>query len=159
MVSVSRCTPYDEAVEMIFKTATFADLDALTLYRLLRLRMDVFVVEQECAFPDIDGRDTEPTTRHLWFEQAHEPLVYLRIVEDGAVARIGRVVTAKTARGNGLAGELLTAALVAIGPRPVALDAQQHLTGFYARYGFAVNGPEYLDDGIPHVPMLRQTAR
>jgi ElaA protein len=142
-------------VEMIFKTATFADLDATTLYRLLRLRMNVFIVEQECAYLDLDGRDLEPTTRHLWFEQDHEPLVYLRLLEDGPAARIGRVVTAKQARGNGLAGELLTVALVTAGQRPVTLDAQSHLTAFYARYGFAASGPEFLEDGIPHVPMLR----
>lgn len=154
-MSAGRRKPYHVLVEMIFKTATFADLDAITLYGLLKLRMDVFIVEQDCAYLDLDGRDTEPTTRHLWFEQDHEPLAYLRILDDGTAARIGRVVTVKQARGNGLAGELLTAALVAIGRRAVTLNAQAHLTAFYTRYGFAPSGPEFLEDGIPHVPMLR----
>ncbi|GHJ49604.1 ElaA protein [Catellatospora sp. TT07R-123] len=144
---------------MIFRTASFHDLDGATLYRLLKLRVDVFVVEQECAYPELDGRDLEPGARHLWYEVDRRPVAYLRMLADteqGAqVYRIGRVVTAPEARGVGLAGQLLTAALAAIGEHPVVLDAQSHLVDFYAKYGFAPTGPEYLEDGIPHVPMRR----
>ncbi|MBV1851545.1 GNAT family N-acetyltransferase [Catellatospora tritici] len=146
---------------MIFRTASFQDLDAATLYQLLKLRVDVFIVEQECAYPELDGRDLEPGTRHLWYEVDRRPVAYLRMLVDtdtdtGArVHRIGRVATAPEARGGGLAGQLLTAALAAIGEEPAVLDAQSHLAGFYAKYGFAPTGPEFLDDGIPHIPMRR----
>ncbi|GLY04670.1 ElaA protein [Actinoplanes sp. NBRC 101535] len=115
-------------------------------------------MEQNCAYPDPDGRDTEPGTRHLWFERDGEIRAYLRILADHGVERIGRVVTAPDARGHGLAGKLITEALAVIGNRPSVLDAQAHLRDFYARFGFEVTGPEYVEDGIPHVPMKRVTA-
>jgi ElaA protein len=74
-------------------------------------------------------------------------------LHDGDVQRIGRVVTAKTARGAGLAGRLLEHALEIIGNRPSVLDAQSYLVGFYAKYGYQPTGPEFLEDGIPHTPM------
>jgi len=137
------------------RIAAFAELDAGTLYELLKLRAEVFVVEQECAYLDLDGRDPEPGTRHLWFSDAAGVTTYLRILDDGDVQRIGRVVTAARARGAGLAGRLLLEALTVIGDRPIVLDAQAHLVGFYGRYGFQQTGPEYLEDGIPHIPMVR----
>jgi ElaA protein len=133
--------------------ATFAELDIRSLYAVLKLRCDVFVVEQECAYPELDGRDTEPGTRHLWFTDDDGVTAYVRILDDGDVQRIGRVVTAPRARGAGQAGRLLQHALDEIGDRPSVLDAQTRLTGFYARFGYEVNGPEYIEDGIPHVPM------
>lgn len=136
--------------------AAFADLDPETLYALLRLRVDVFVVEQRCPYPELDGRDTEPATRHLWLELSRTPVAYLRILaEPDGTARIGRVVVAAPYRGRGYAGRLLEAAHAHVGPRPCVLSAQSHLAGFYARYGYRVTGPEFLEDGIPHVPMRR----
>jgi ElaA protein len=137
------------------RVASFRDLDTTTLYKILKLRSEVFVVEQECAYLDPDGRDDEPGTRHVWCERGDEVTAYLRILADDGVERIGRVVTAPAARGTGLAGRLMTEALAVIGNRPAVLDAQAHLTGFYARHGFAPAGPEFLEDGIPHVPMAR----
>jgi ElaA protein len=140
-----------------YHAAGFADLNARTLYDLLRLRCDVFVVEQECAYPDLDGRDVEPGTRHLWLSQGGEPIAYLRILSEADdVARIGRVAVATAARGEGLAGRLMDEALALVGDRTCVLEAQSYLVAFYARYGFAVTGPEYVDDGIPHVPMRRE---
>jgi ElaA protein len=138
-------------------TATFAELDAATLYALLRLRVDVFVVEQHCAYPEIDGRDTEPDALHVWLaDEPTRPLGYLRVLtEPNGVARIGRVAVAGPARGAGLARRLMHAGLEHIGQRPCVLDAQAGLVDFYAEYGFVVTGPEYLEDGIPHVPMRR----
>ncbi|MGK5678520.1 GNAT family N-acetyltransferase [Actinoplanes sp. URMC 104] len=138
------------------RTATFRDLDTTSLYAILKLRADVFVVEQQCAYGDLDGRDDEPGTRHLWFTRDGEVRAYVRILNDGDVERIGRVVTAKTARGAGLAGRLMEEALTIIGNRPSVLDAQAYLVDFYARYGFRPTGPEFLEDGIPHVPMRRE---
>ncbi|MEV4622757.1 GNAT family N-acetyltransferase [Asanoa sp. NPDC049573] len=138
------------------RVASFADLDSSTLYALLRLRSEVFVVEQECAYLDIDGRDTEPATRHIWIAQAGTPIAYLRVLgePDGGM-RIGRVVVAKVARGAGVAGRLMEAALAVVGARPSVLDAQAHLADFYARFGYKISGDGFVEDGIPHVPMAR----
>jgi ElaA protein len=141
-------------------SATFGELDAATLYALLRLRVDVFVVEQHCAYAELDGRDTEPGALHLWLtaDGDREPIAYLRVlVEPDGGARIGRVAVAPAARGAGVARQLMEAALSLLGTRPCALEAQAHLVGFYRSLGFKVSGPEYLEDGIPHVPMRRPT--
>ncbi len=145
---------------MILRVATTVELDAPMLYRLLRLRTDVFVVEQHCPYPELDGRDLEPLTRHVWLAAdglGGEPLSYLRLLtESDGAARIGRVCTTPAARGQGLSGRLVAAALDLVGARTCVLDAQSQLVEFYRRYGFVDSGPEYLDDGIPHVPMIRE---
>lgn len=139
-----------------FHVAPFTGLDARTLHDLLRLRADVFVVEQVCAYPDIDGRDVEPGTRHLWLAHDRRPTAYLRILaEPDGGFRIGRVVVTPLARGHGYAGRLMTEALALIGDRPCVLAAQSHLARFYAGYGFTATGPEFDEDGIPHLPMRR----
>jgi ElaA protein len=135
--------------------ARFAELDAATLYALLQLRVDVFVVEQHCPYPELDGRDREPHTIHLWLEHDGAPSAYLRILEDPGAARIGRVCTAPAHRGGGLSGRLLAAALALVGDRRCELSAQSHLARFYGRFGFQVTGPEFVEDGIPHLPMAR----
>ena len=138
------------------RTASFRDLDTTTLYAILKLRSDVFVVEQDSVYADPDGRDDEPGTRHLWFSRDGEIRAYLRILDDGEVQRIGRVVTAPAARDAGLAGRLIDHALTVIGNRPSALNAQAYLVGFYGKFGYSQTGPEYIEDGIPHVPMFRE---
>lgn len=145
---------------MRLHVATPGELDAATLYALLRLRTDVFVVEQHCPYPELDGRDLEAGTRHLWLapdEDRADPHAYLRLLaEPDGITRIGRVCTAAKARGSGLSGRLMEAALDLVGEgRPCVLDAQSYLVGFYRRYGFTASGPEYVEDGIPHVPMRR----
>jgi ElaA protein len=145
---------------LVLHTAAFDELDTRTLYALLRLRSEVFVVEQACAYQELDGRDLEPGTRHLWLappRTPREPRAYLRMLADpDGSARIGRVCVAPAGRGAGLAGELLAAALELIdGGTPTVLDAQTYLVGFYRRYGFVEHGPEFVEDGIPHVPMIR----
>jgi len=142
--------------EVAFRVASFAELDARTLHDLLRLRCDVFVVEQACAYPDIDGRDVEPGTRHLWLAQAGNPVAYLRILDEpSGEARIGRVVVAAHARGHGYGDRLMSEALALIGDRPCVLTAQAYVADFYTRYGFVATGPEFDEDGIAHVPMRR----
>jgi ElaA protein len=135
------------------RAARFAELDGRTLYDLLQLRVDVFVVEQACAYPELDGRDTEPSTVHLWIERDGRPAAYVRLLDDGREARIGRVVTAAERRGDGLAAALVRHAIALAAPAPVVLAAQSHLTAWYAALGFAADGPEFLEDGIPHTPM------
>ena len=141
---------------MTVRVLAFDDLDARTAYAVWRLRQDVFVVEQSCPYPDLDGRDLEPGTRHLVLTDAEGALQgYLRLLDDGDVARIGRVVLASAARGRRLADRLMRAALAECAGREVVLDAQSPLAGWYAGFGFEVSGPEFLEDGIPHVPMRR----
>ncbi|GAA1717309.1 GNAT family N-acetyltransferase [Fodinicola feengrottensis] len=136
------------------------DLDIETFHALLKLRVDVFVVEQECPYAELDGRDVEPGTKHLWTADADSPTAYLRLLsEPDGTARIGRVCTRKDRRSAGLAAKLMTAALAESGSRPAVLDAQSHLTSWYARFGFAVAGADYLEDGIPHTPMSRTASQ
>jgi ElaA protein len=134
-----------------------ADLTQQQLYDLLRLRVDVFVVEQKCPYPELDGRDLEPSTRHFWLAgDDGRVLATLRLLEDRPDEfRIGRVCTAADARGNGLSGRLMEAAVAEIGSAPSVLDAQVTVRDFYTRYGYVAEGEEYLEDGIPHILMRR----
>ncbi|MEC9000692.1 MAG: GNAT family N-acetyltransferase [Actinomycetota bacterium] len=135
----------------------FAELDAAMLHDLLRLRVDVFVVEQECAYPELDGRDPEPETRHVWLDGPDgRPAAALRVLaETGGSHRVGRVATRADARGNGLAGVLL-AHVHGTTPGRIVLDAQTYLAPWYASLGYEPTGEEFLEDGIPHVPMARE---
>jgi ElaA protein len=142
-------TQYDVQV------AAFDELDARTAYLLWQLRESVFVVEQHCPYPELDGRDLEPATRHVWVAEDGRPVAYLRLLADGAAGRIGRVLVAPAHRRRGLAGVLMDRALELVGHRPAVLDAQAYLVDWYTRFGFEPSGPEFLDDGIPHVPMRR----
>lgn len=132
-----------------------ASLDPTTLYRLLQLRVDVFVVEQTCPYPELDGRDLEPAALQWWVEADGVPVATLRLLREADALVIGRVATAASHRGQGLAAELMAAVLAEVGAEPVRLSAQAHLEHWYARFGFEVSGPGYLEDGIPHVPMYR----
>lgn len=136
-------------------TVPFDGLAARTAYELWRLRQQVFVVEQHCPYPDLDGRDLEETTRHVVVLEDDAVIGCLRVLDDGGWARIGRVAVAQTARGRGLAALLMDEGLAACRDREVRLDAQTGLTAFYAGYGFEVTGPEFDEDGVMHVPMRR----
>lgn len=138
------------------RVAPVREMDPVTLYRLLRLRVDVFVVEQECAYPELDGRDLEDDAALLWVEEAGDVLATLRLLHDGADRRIGRVVTSAAARGRGIAAVLMRAALARCDGLCVRIDAQAHLEHWYGAFGFRVDGPQFLEDGIPHVPMVRE---
>lgn len=120
----------------------------------------MFVVEQACPYPELDGRDLDPATEHRWVAGPDgEPVgAYLRVLAGaGGERRIGRVVTAAGARGHGLAGRLVAAAVDDHAGTPLVLDAQAHLAGWYARFGFTASGPPFDEDGIAHVPMRRGT--
>ena len=133
----------------------FDELDVRTAYAVWQLRADVFVVEQDCVYRDLDGRDQDPGTRHVVLQEGDALLGYARVLDDGDTWRIGRVVLAPSARGRGLADVVMAAAMGVCGGRDVVLDAQSPLAGWYATFGFEVTGPEFLDDGIPHLPMRR----
>jgi ElaA protein len=142
------------AVDLTLHTARGPEIGAADLYAALRLRAQVFVVEQVCAYLDPDGRDLEPGTTHLWLAAGDGALAaYVRLLtEPTGGHRIGRVVTDPTHRGAALAGRLIDHALTLARP-PVVLDAQSHLVHVYARHGFVPDGPEFIEDGIRHTPM------
>jgi ElaA protein len=147
-------------VPVAFHHADVRAIDPLTLYAILRLRVEVFVVEQSCPYPELDGRDVEPDAELHWATDGQEVLATLRVLRDADSAlRVGRVATAPAARSGGVASQLMREALrrcAELDPSaPVVLDAQAHLAGWYARFGFEVAGVEFEEDGIPHVPMRR----
>jgi ElaA protein len=153
--------PADPA-QLTVRVAALDELDTRTAYAVWRLRQDVFVVEQDCAYPDLDGRDLEPGTRHvLLLTPGGDVVATARVLDDGDCWRVGRVVCHPAVRGTGASHLLMTAALDAVsagtgqpgGARDVVLDAQSPLTGFYGRFGFVPDGDELLEDGIPHTPM------
>jgi ElaA protein len=144
--------------EIAIHDAHAAELDAVTLYRILKLRVDVFVVEQNSPYPELDGRDLEQGARLVWAQRADDAgdvVGTLRLVDDGDAVRIGRVATAVSARAAGLAGRLMSRALELTAKRDTVLDAQSYLQRWYEKFGYAVDGDEFVEDGIAHVPMRR----
>lgn len=142
----------------------FGELSAAELYALLRLRQEVFVVEQRCAYADLDGLDAEAT--HLWAVDGERVVAYARLFAPGARgpdAVIGRVVTAASVRRSGVGRALMARAIAAIGERhgaaAIRLGAQAYLQRFYESFGFVRDGDDYLEDGIPHLPMRRAPAK
>ncbi|EJL09112.1 GNAT family N-acetyltransferase [Pseudomonas chlororaphis] len=147
-------------IEWVCKHHT--DLGKEQLYAILRLRTEVFVVEQKCAYQEVDGQDLEGDTCHLMAWDDEQLVAYLRLLDptsQGGDVVIGRVVIAPQARGKGLGHELMEHALKQAQKRwphmPIYLSAQAHLQGYYGRYGFNVVGEEYLEDDIPHIGMRR----
>jgi predicted GNAT family N-acyltransferase len=150
--------PVPALAEPVLRRARFTELSPFEVYRLCRLRVDVFVVEQQCPYPELDGRDLEPETEHLWFEADGEVVATIRVLDDGPTRAIGRVATAPEFRGGGLAARLIELAVADHGAVPLTMGAQAHLEGWYGRFGFRRSGPGYVEDGIPHIPMRREPA-
>lgn len=144
-----------------WKHAAFDALSVQELHDLLQLRSEVFVVEQACVFQDIDGAD--PQAQHLLGYDGTELVAYARFFPAGvkfAEASIGRVLTRRTARGNGLGHVLMDKAMSSVctqwGPQPIRIGAQARLQKYYSRHGFVdVNRP-YIEDGIDHLEMVWQ---
>ncbi len=139
---------------------SFGDLSTSELYELLRLRADIFVVEQECAYADPDGKDQKAL--HLLGYEGEELVACARIFGPGDYMEqvsIGRVAVNKEHRGRALGKQLMLRAMEAVRERwgavPVALSAQTYLRKFYSELGFSETGTEYLEDGIPHIKMIR----
>ncbi|HVE97318.1 MAG TPA: GNAT family N-acetyltransferase [Pseudonocardiaceae bacterium] len=137
-----------------------ADLSTAMIYALLRLRVEVFVVEQRCLYQDLDGHDLDQTTRHYWlapYGAIEDAQATLRLLEptEGQF-RIGRVCAARLARGQGGVRRLLEAALAEVGDAPCVLAAQTDSIDLYTEFGFVVDGAEVPEDGIAHVPMRRK---
>lgn len=143
---------------------SFAQLTTDELYALLRLRNEVFIVEQNCPFPDLDGRDQQ--CHHLLGFDAERGalLAYTRLVPPELVYEypsIGRVVTSVEARGLGVGRELMQRSISEMtrlyGPCTIKIGAQEYLRDFYGSFGFMQSGEGYLEDGIEHIPMIRQS--
>lgn len=138
----------------MIRSARTRELDLDTLYAILRLRAEVFVVEQDCAYLDLDGRDLEPDAMQVWVERDGVVVGALRLLaEADGTRRIGRVVVASQVRRSGVAADLMAEALRLSFGAPVVLDAQTHLVSWYERLGFGRAGEDFVEDGIPHAPM------
>ncbi len=138
---------------------TFDELSINELHDLLQLRSEVFVVEQDCVYQDIDGKDRKAI--HVMGHKEGKLVAYARCFEPGYYfeeASIGRVVVDKTARKYGYGHDILKASKVAIKERyetdRIKLSAQTYLIKFYESHEFTCTGEEYLEDGIPHMAMV-----
>ena len=147
---------------MTLQIKLFGELTVEELYRILKLRVDVFVVEQACPYPELDGLDRGAL--HLWLEDEGEVLAYLRVLDRGAESdyvSIGRVVARE--RRKGLGTRILRAGIRAarerFGAEAIYLEAQTYAVGLYEKQGFRIISEEFLLDGIPHVKMLLDCVR
>lgn len=145
----------------MWKLTSFSDLTVEELYGILQLRTDVFVVEQECPYPEVDGNDA--VCQHLFYEENGEILAYLRILPAGVPFEepsIGRVVVKQATRGRGLARPMMQQAIAFIYDTwkadRIKISAQTYLADFYTSLGFEAVSDMYLEDGIPHMDMLHQ---
>ncbi|MBM7619138.1 ElaA protein [Bacillus tianshenii] len=139
----------------------FEELTNIELYNILKERTAVFVVEQTCPYPEVDGKD--PHSYHLYKEENGEIIAYLRVLPPGVSykeASIGRVLVKQEYRGQGIAEELLRRGLDFIHDElkrdTVKIQAQDYLRNFYGSFGFKAITETYLEDNIPHVDMLLQ---
>ena len=142
----------------VFKS--FNDLSVTELYAILRLRQEVFIVEQNCPYLDADGKDLK--SYHLMGYVGNELVAYSRIVKPGVSydeASIGRVVSSTVHRKKAYGIQLMNESIKRIenlyGPVSIRIGAQQYLQKFYESFGFKWEGEPYLEDGIPHIIMLR----
>ncbi|GGF18787.1 GNAT family N-acetyltransferase [Subtercola lobariae] len=142
----------------------WSELTTDELYAFLRLRTDVFYVEQKVDESELDDRDQEPTTVHFWLADGSRVIAYLRVIEDDTPEHedarhlIGRVVVAADHRGRGLAQQLIARVLEQYGQLPMLLHAQSYVAPLYARFGFEPFGDDYDEAGILHTSMYRPGA-
>ena len=136
----------------------FSELSVQELYDILKLRVNVFVVEQCCPYPELDDKDQ--SALHLCFREEGELAAYLRIMDRGVSSEyvtLGRVISARRRQGLGsaLLREGIRQAEERFGAESIYLEAQVYAIPFYEKQGFRVISEEFLEDGIPHVKMLR----
>ena len=170
--SVGATKPH-ESHATVWRLMSFEDLRVGELYEVLRLRSEVFVVEQQCIFLDIDGDDRDANhllgvevdlkmRRAVLGVQGEELKAYARCFGPGVKsteASIGRVAIHPSARGKGLGHVLMAQAIAAVnqvwGPQAIRIGAQAQLADFYAKHGFVDLGRPYIEDDIPHLEMVR----
>ena len=142
----------------------FRQLSVDTFFEVLKLRVDVFVVEQHCAYRELDEYDRDPGTKHLsGYGESEQLIAYARLLPPGLrypEVNLGRFVVKADSRKQGIGHQLLKTALQEISgcwPKaPIRISAQDYLQAFYAQYGFVRVSDVYLEDGIPHVEMVKE---
>ncbi|QNE48526.1 GNAT family N-acetyltransferase [Glaciihabitans sp. INWT7] len=140
---------------------SWSQLTLEELYSVLKLRTDVFFVEQRIDEEELDNRDQEATTEHLWIADASGAAAYLRVLVDAEAtyldARhiVGRVVVRADRRGEGLAQLLVARVMEQHGHESMLLHAQEYIAPLYAKFGFESFGEQYIEAGIPHISMYR----
>ncbi|MGV0833485.1 GNAT family N-acetyltransferase [Empedobacter brevis] len=148
--------------EVIWHYKTFDLLTSKELYKIIQLRAEVFVIEQECLYQDCDGKDL--ICGHIWATIGEEIAAYARIVPKGISYEhepsIGRVISNQKFRGFGLGKQLMTNSIQVIENQfktsSIRISAQSYLKDFYSSFGFEQVSDEYLEDNIPHIEMLRK---
>lgn len=145
-----------------FSLRTFDQLTNSELYAIMKLRQEVFVVEQNCPYLDCDGRDQQSYHLLGWLQTNHSQrlVAYLRIIsplQAGDAPSIGRVVCDHDMRGAGIGKDLMLAGIAGckelFNQQPIHISAQQYLVGFYSDLGFRISSDPYDEDGIPHIGM------
>jgi ElaA protein len=151
-------------MELNFKVKHFKDLSVYELYDLLKLRMDIFVVEQNCTYSDCDEKDKD-AWHVLGFNENNEVVAYARVLAPGVAyesSSIGRVVVRADHRKFKLGYSLMDKAIQTVNEvfnvDTITISAQYHLERFYANLGFISKGDTYLEDDIPHIKMIRKHA-
>lgn len=142
----------------------FHELTPDEMYDILKLRVDVFVVEQQCTSPELDGRDQDAI--HVWITDEDGVQAYLRILAKGVehpdYPAIGRVLTSETKRSSGYGRAIMEEGIRVLektyGAVPIYLEAQTYAEGFYGKFGFRKISEEFILDGLPHYKMLRESA-
>ncbi len=138
---------------------SFEELNKAELYQIIQLRIAVFIVEQDCPYPDLDDMDQD--AQHLWIEDAGEIVCYLRVNPAGSrfiEPSLGRIVTKKSHRNHGLAEKLIKKAIDLVcekESKAIRISAQCYLEKYYEKFGFLKASEEYLEDDIPHIEMLK----
>jgi len=142
-------------------TKTFSELNTDELYQILRLRTEVFVVEQNCVYQDLDNKDQKAI--HIYYKENDEIVAYTRIFKSGDYYKnpsIGRVVVSKNNRGKELGKKIMISSIEYIKKNlkgdKIELSAQKYLDKFYKDLGFYKTGKDYLEDGIPHQRMIKE---
>jgi len=145
---------------MDFYIKSFSELNTNELYQILQLRAEVFVVEQDCVYQDVDGKDQK--SLHVFGTKNNKIIAYTRIFKPGDYfknASIGRVVVVASERKFGFGHDLMKASILAIKnyfkEDIITISAQVYLKKFYESHGFYQVGKDYLEDGIPHIEMLK----
>lgn len=148
-----------------WEVKTFQQLTVEQLFESLQLRVDVFVVEQQCSYRELDEYDRNQETRHLFGRNEDSQLIaYARILPPGfrhPEVNLGRFVVRADSRKQGIGHQLLQTALQEISgcwpQTSIRISAQEYLQEFYGQYGFVRVSGMYLEDGIPHVEMVKES--
>ena len=147
-----------------WQCAAFSELSAAQLYAILKVRSEVFVLEQNCVYQDIDGLDLQCLHVIAWNDD-QQVAAYLRVVPPGlkyAEVSLGRVVSSNAVRGTGIGKKLMGNAMNLVEQnypgQPVLIQAQSYLENFYQTFGFVTVSDVLMEDGIPHFMMLKSAS-